>query len=323
MYTAAVIVRLLIPRVVLGLLLVTVLLVAGQLGQLAPVLRQAGAVEWSAVLGAAFGVLIEPALPLVCLFAAGATYGALRSDGAWTAALALGHRPLALLRPAIALGLIAAVSAATLAHGPVPRWIDGLRGDLLVGLAQLPTDAQLTLATGHARIGPDRSLHAVTDRTYLRARRAHLQRGADGWRLIADDAWIWSPGARVRIGRAELVLDRRQLERRLGQLGAPNSLPTAALDRSAHHRFVAHRRSALPMLGIGWAILGAVLGVRLGARLAVLVAAGLVGASYWILRVGELNARADFAPPWFAAWAPVMLVALLAALGLARLRRSG
>lgn len=322
-YDTAVIASLLIPRFALGLLLIGLLLLAGQLGQLAPLLRQAGAIDWGGLLAAAGGILLEPALPLACLFATGASYGALRADGAWDAAVALGHRPLALLRPAIALGALVALVAAGLAHGAVPRWIAGLRVGLVAGLEALPPGASLPIDGGVARVGPDGSLHATVDGTYLRAASAGLVQEAEGWRLVARDAWLWSRSARIRVGEARLALDRGRAERRLGQLGPPNSVPTADLAATAHHRFVAARRSALPSLALGWALLGAILGVRLGGRAALLAGAGCVGITYWILRIGELNARAELVPPWFAAWAPAALTALVACLGLARMNRSG
>lgn len=315
--------RRLLIRASVGLVLIALLLVAGQVGQLAPVLRQAGAIDWTTLLLTAAGILVEPALPIVCLFACATTYGALRAEGSWIAAEAAGHRPARLLLPALGLGIGAATLAAALAHGPVPRWIQQVRGTVVAGLNALPADTDLRLAGGRARVAADGSLHAVWDQTYLQARSARLVKAADTWHLVADDAWIWAPGARIEVRSAQVALDRRAIRRRLGQLGPPNSLATAQLDTSPRHRFLAARRTALPCLAVGWALLGGLIGIRVGPLRAVAAAAGLVALSYWVLRMGELNARAGMMSPLLAAWAPVGLNGLLAVGGLLRSRRGG
>ena len=315
--------RLIAIRVALGLGLICVLLLAGQIGQLAPLLGRAGAIDWLTLLPAALGVLLEPTLPIVCLLGCGLAYGALRVDGAWDAAMGLGHRPATLLLPALLLGVGAASLATVLAHSATPRWISAVRAAVVDGLSTLPPGARVSLADGHARVDADGVLHAVVGDTFIRAAAPAID--LDERRVDARDAWIWSPRLRAHVGAVTLRLDADQRLRGLGQLGPPNSLPTGQLGASPHHRFIAHRRTALPILAVFWAVLGGLLGVRLGGLRAVITGAAAVGVAYWILRTGELTARADMMPAWLAAWAPVALTALVTLWGALRLdgRRSG
>ena len=301
--------KLIATRVAMALGLVCVLLLAGQLSQLAPLLRQAGRIEWGLLLPAALGILLEPTLPIVCLLGCGLAYGALRLDGAWDAALALGHRPAVLLKPALICGALAASLSAGLAHYATPTLIQHVRTAIVDGLSALPAGARFALADGHARVDADGVVHAVVGATYIRAASPVIR--LDQARIDATDAWVWSPRVRAKVGAVTLRLDPDARLRGLGQLGPPNSLPTAHLGASAHHRFIAHRRTALPVLAVFWALLGGLLGARLGGLRAVLVGAAAVGLAYWILRTGELSARAQMMPAWLAAWAPVGLTGLV------------
>lgn len=313
--------RLIGVRVALGLGLVCVLLLAGQLGQLAPVLRQAGDIDWHVLLPAALGVLLEPTLPIVCLLGCGLAYGTLRVDGAWDAALGLGHRPARLLAPALTLGLLAAATCAGLAHFATPALIGQVRGAVIDGLTSLPPGARLPLADGYARVDEDGVIHAVLGQTFLRAAVPELD--LDAGHVTAHDAWIWSPDVRAHVDTVTVRLRPGLPHRALGQLGPPNSLPTARLGASPHHRFIAHRRTALPALAIFWAVLGGLLGARLGGLRAVLSGAVAVGLAYWILRTGELTARAGMMPAWLAAWAPVGLTGLGTLWGVLQAEGSG
>lgn len=303
--------RLLLLRCLLGLAVVAALLLGGQIGRLAPLLAQAGALDWLSLLRTAFGLMIEPALPIVCLFACGATYSRLRADGAWHAALALGHRPARLFLPAAGLGLVAALIATGLAHGPAPRWVAQVRHTVEAGLTTLPRNVSLPLMGGHARLDDAGVLYAVVDRTFIRATAPRMR---PGWRIEAGAAWIWGPQVRLQTDAVVLQLKPPRAARRMGTLGPPNSVATADLGASPRHRFLAHRRSALPALSLIWALLGAALGARWGGLRMVAAGAGAVGVGYWILRTGELTARAGMLSPIVAAWAPVALMTAILAL---------
>jgi lipopolysaccharide export LptBFGC system permease protein LptF len=295
---------------------VSALLLGGQLGQLAPLLAQAGGLDWLRLLRTALGLMVEPALPIVCLFACGAAYSRLRADGAWHAALALGHHPARLFAPALGVGLGAALLASFLAHGPAPQWVAQTRQTVERGLAVLPRGVALPLVDGHARLDDAGVLHAVVNHTFIRAEAPRMR---PGWRIEAGAAWIWGPKVRVRTDAVVLQLRPPRVARRLGVLGPPNSVPTAALDDTPRHRFLAQRRTALPALSVIWALLGALLGARWGGLRMVAGGTAAVGIGYWVLRTGELTARAGFMSPTVAAWAPfALMVAVCAGISVAR-----
>ena len=66
----------------------------------------------------------------------------------------------------------------------------------------------------------------------------------------------------------------------------------------------------MPLMAPLWALLGGLLGGFLGGVRALVVGAGVVTLAYWILRTGELSARAGFGSAAFAAWAPCLLLFL-------------
>ena len=53
------------------------------------------------------------------------------------------------------------------------------------------------------------------------------------------------------------------------------------------------------------------------------MAAAAVAAAYWLLRTGELSARAGLLDPAFAAWAPFATLLCVLALALPRLATPG
>lgn len=165
--------------------------------------------------------------------------------------------------------------------------------------------------------GLDRAAGDPTDDPPLLVRAGSARIAGD--QLLLDDARLWSPTLRIRVGTVQIPLDADPLARRLGMFGPPNATPTAELDpTNVHHRFTAHRRSALPAMAPLWALLGALLGARAGGAIAVAGGAVAVGAGYWLLRTGELSARAGFMSPVLAAWAPALLLALALAWALHR-----
>ncbi len=305
----------------LTVLVLLVILGVGQVARLADYLRAAPLLP---LLGPLLLVLAEAALPLAGLVAAGLVYGRLRQDGALVAQAALGVRPAARLGPAVVLGGGLGASAAVLAWAPVPGAVETLRGRIVeaASSAVLRGDAAAPLPGGGiARTASDGVLWAALPGsggeppTLLRAGGAEVVATTAGFDLELTDAWLWGPRLRVRVGSARVALDDPARRRRLGMLGPPNSLPSPALEvRDPHHAFTWHRRLALPALAPLWALLGALLGGALGGAGAVLGSAALVGFAYWLLRAGELTARAGLMSPALAAWAPVLVVGLLLAL---------
>lgn len=303
-----------------GLVLAAVLalLVAGQMARVGDLLMAAGPdAPWGEALGRGALILLEAALPLAGLLAAGLAYGRLRAEDAWLAHAALGRRPEPALLPALAVGLALGGGAAALAHGPVPVAVDGLRALLLdaASAALTVVDRPLALPGGGVALRRSDAVWIAVgdgaDATLIRAADAHLAVSGDGASITLEDARLWHPDTRLQVGAARLTAPAATLERRLGMLGPPNALTTAALDGGdVHHRFTAHRRSALPAMAPLWALLGALLGARFGGPAAVALGAGSVAAAYWLLRTGELSARAGFMSPALAAWAPAALLGL-------------
>ncbi len=340
--------RELLTATVIVLAAVLLILLSGQLVQIGDLLLTAGPrAPWAAAIGAGLAILLEAALPLTGLVAAGLVYGRLRAEGGWVASAAVGQRPEPLLLPALALGIVLGAGATYLAHGPVPRAVAGLRVTLLdaAAAALAVADRPLALPGGGVarRIDGDRvwaALPASGGPLLVRAADVKLRvedalapaspgaqgsngqgsngqgsngQGSNGQgiaHLILTDAQIWGSAARIQVREAHLTVPVERLARRLRMLGPPNALTTAALDPGdVHHRFTAHRRSALPAMAPLWALLGALLGARFGGPGAVAIGAGTVAFAYWFLRTGELSARAGFMSPALAAWAPLALLA--------------
>ncbi|MEZ4475130.1 MAG: LptF/LptG family permease [bacterium] len=305
----------LLLHVGLALAVLCGLLVAAQAVRLWP----AGVVPRPALLLPAVLALAEPALPLAALFGAGLTYGRLRRQGALVALAALGTPPARVLAPAVAVGVMLGGLAAFVAADAGPRAVTDLRARALdlegpapAGLLRLPAGAALEIG------GPPeaRTLWAgfpsAAGPVLVHGQRPALLGGGAG--LTLGPTWIWGPRLRAQVGEVVVRLGPDALHRRLQTLGAPHDLPTAALDPTdRRHAFLAARRLALPALAPIWALLGGLLGGGLGGRRAVVAGAAAVGAALWLLRTGELTARAGFLAPALAAWAPVALVALLAA----------
>lgn len=291
-------------------------------------LRPAGIDLDPTLLGLALVALLEPALPLVGLFATGLTYGRLRRDGALIALAALGAGPIRRLAPALLLGSVLGTGAFICAIELGPRAVARLRTHLLSAWSQgyLPPGT-LHLPSGRLDLVEDGLWATWSSRrgaVVLHGTRPTLQldqRAAQGPELHLGPTWIWGPDLRVHVREARLILGPDALHRRLGTLGAPNSLRSAELDpRDPKQEFLHWRRLALPALAPIWAVLGALLGGGLGGRRALVAGAGVVALAAWLLRTGELTARAAFLPAAVAAFAPLVLVALLALWAAVRLR---
>ena len=158
--------------------------------------------------------------------------------------------------------------------------------------------------------------------TLVHAMSAEARPLEGGFELELRDVHLWGGDLRVRTRRALARVDDPDLTRRLGMLGPPNATRSPDLDLGdPHQSFTWHRRLALPAMAPLWALLGALLGAAAGGTLAVAVGAGSVACGYWLLRTGELSARAGLLDPGLAAWAPALVLALLLALLGPRLAR--
>lgn len=318
-----------------GGLLVAVF-VAGQWAKLADLLGTAGDWgQWSRLMSLAALALVEAALPLVGLIAAGLVYGRRRMDGALLGYSALGWSPWRVYGPTFVFGAVCAVVAAWLAASPVPqalvsmgrlvtdmaveRTLDAQQGIVLpqgavlraesdagpFWLALTPKGSPPTLIRAEAIEGAvEESITPFAAQTSERGRPLSLN-------FDARNVWVWTHGMSAHVGRANLALGNPELGRRVAMLGPPNSLPSIALDRhDVHHQFTWHRRLSMPLMAPLWALLGGLLGGFLGGVRALVVGAGVVTLAYWILRTGELAARAGFGSAAFAAWAPCLLLFL-------------
>lgn len=267
-------------------------------------------------------VLMEGALPLLCVLAAGLAAGRLRAEGGWAAFAALGGRPRSILAPTWIIATLLAGAAAWVAHGPGPRALAALGADLRAAAASGVSLAERPVSLpggGVARRDASGAFWAVLPQgrevAVLRAAQAHAQIEADELQIALEEVWISQPRLHLRSPSLVIKLDAAQLSARLGQFQPPNASPTADLDRAQrHHRFVAARRSAQPAAAPVWAWLGLSLGIGLGGLRALLGGAALVAGAYHVLRMGELAARAGFGSPELAAWAPTLILLGLAAL---------
>ena len=303
----------------------TALLLGGQLVHVGDLLLAPGAwALWPKATGLGAVVLLEVLLPLVPLLGMGLAFGRMRADGSLMARAALGSSPAELLLPVTLVGSLLGASAAWVAQSTIPDAVAALRATVveganhgfLAGTRPLPGGGTLIAARqDHA---DTREIWAVLPTgvdgspRIVRAGSTRLQSDAGQLMVVLSDAWIWGPVLRAHVGQARIRLDDPRMWRRLGMLGSPNDTRSASLSTVLlHHRFVWHRRWALPATGPLWAVLGALIGGAVGSTLATVLSAGLVVSFYWLLRMGELACRAGRESPVLAAWLPGCLLLLL------------
>ena len=98
-------------------------------------------------------------------------------------------------------------------------------------------------------------------------------------------------------------------------LGPPNATTNRMLSTSdPHHVFTLHRRFALSCMALLWGLIGAFLGLKMNGPIVVILSSGIVASSYWVLRTGELAARAGELSPVLAAWSPVLVMTTILAI---------
>ena len=305
----------------------TALLLGGQLIHVGDLLLAPGALAlWPRAMALGAVALLEVLLPLVGLLGMGLAFGRMRADGSLTARAALGGSPSELLLPVTLVGSLLGAAAAWVSQSHIPHAVAALRTTvleganrgILAGTRPLPGGGTL-IAAGHGRHG-GQEIWAVLPTgprgppRIIRAQSTRLQLDAQQLVVVLDDAWVWGPKLRAHIGQARIRFDDPRLRRRLGMLGSPNDTRSSSLSTVLpHHRFVWHRRWALPATAPLWAALGALIGGAVGNTIATVLSAGLVVAFYWLLRMGELACRAGSWSPAWAAWLPwCMLLVLLA-----------
>ena len=116
-----------------------------------------------------------------------------------------------------------------------------------------------------------------------------------------------------------------ELRATLARLEAGESVPHASRN-PIQYRLQIHRRYALPMAPMLFALVGVPLAARRargGRSWGVLLCAGLVGAYYGVLTFSQYLALAGTLPAGIALWIPNALCAVVAAALLARARRPG
>lgn len=116
-----------------------------------------------------------------------------------------------------------------------------------------------------------------------------------------------------------------ELRTTLAKLEAGESIRQASR-KPIEYRLQIHRRFALPLAPLLFALVGVPLAVRRtrsGRSWGVLLCAGLVGAYYGVLTFSQYLALAGALPPGIALWIPNALCAIAATLLLLRARRPG
>jgi len=240
-----------------------------------------------------------------------------RTEGALTAAAALGHVPAVLLLravwpTAVICGLTGAWSASELG----PRRLAALRARAVAALGALEGDTSLrgTLAGGGAwvvRGGAEPGLAPQVELalpgsaglTWVAATLARVEP------LSLEDAHVWSPGLRARVG----VLALSDASLSPWSLDSRHVTPTSALDLTDPRLdFVAHRRVANPLAGAPLAALGAWLAARQSAVVTGWTVAAVLGGYHAVQRALEHAVRAGTLPP-MSAWAGAASLAVVAA----------
>ena len=249
----------------------------------------------------------------------GATLAAARwrSEGALTAAEALGDVPTALLWRAVwPTAAACALVGAWVASDLGPRRLAALRGRAVAAVGALEGDTSLRgpLAGGGAWVVRGRGSNVGAPQVEL----AVPSSGGLTWisatlesvePLTLVDARVWSPALRARVG--ELVLSDGALSP--WSLDGRHVTPTSALDvRDARLAFVAHRRVANPCAGAPLAALGAWLAARRSAVVAGWTTACALGGYHALQRALEQAARAGTAPP-ASAWGGVAALCVVLA----------
>jgi lipopolysaccharide export system permease protein len=114
-----------------------------------------------------------------------------------------------------------------------------------------------------------------------------------------------------------------ELRAAIARLEAGEPVPRGSRD-PREYRVQLHRRYALPMAPMLFALIGVPLAMRLtrgGRSWGVLLCAGLVGAYYGVLTFSQYFALQGSIPAWLALWIPNAVCAAAAAVLLARARR--
>ncbi len=267
-----------------------------------------GIAMWGAV------ALCEAALPLTGALASGLAYGRLRQEGALLAFQMLGHRPAVLFLPAALLGGLLSAFGLFAAQSAVPRSLSHVQSILIDALQREFSSPGEHLFSNGAMLFQTEPVNGANEvifvdgakpyPTVIRAEAIRLE----GERLVLKEAWIYGSALQAHVGRVALNADAVSAQKKLKAFGPPNATPSAELDRSLHHRFIYHRRIAMPALAFIWSLLGAILGASYGGIRALLGSVGLIAFAYGLFRAGELNARAGFCPIWWGAYAPLFLM---------------
>ena len=120
-----------------------------------------------------------------------------------------------------------------------------------------------------------------------------LSTAGSEWTMTADALMMWPQAFQITAESATFSFDRPSLPAQLRMFGPPNAYSNAQLNlTNPHHAFTYHRRLAFGFIIVPWFIIGAFAAIRFSGPLVGLLCSGLIGMSYWVLRSGELAARA-------------------------------
>ncbi len=270
--------------------------------------------------------LSEALLPIAGLTTSALAFGRLRNENALNAWHSLGISSTPLYAAILALGLFLGLVTLSLGQSVIPNAM-GEMGDLLKQetLSAIFTPGPKKLSEKIKFFVLDskpRELWAIlqtSDKPTILQAHLDPEIAIQQNRLELQDVYIWSKDAHLHSKRAQLDLSNelahvnRGLNKRLAMFRAPNRTPSRELKNSLHERYTWHRRLAFPALAPIWCLLGALLGARFGAGKSICAAISICAFSYWLLRLGELAARAGFTAPTAAAWLPVAFCATICA----------
>ena len=141
-------------------------------------------------------------------------------------------------------------------------------------------------------------------------------------KLTLHDVRYVSKQAQLTLGRLDFKLPAdMRLSKLYKTFGPPNSLDNDQLDHSVHHRFIYHKRLALPLLNLILMLVGAWSGLSLNLGGCLIVAVTMVSGGLGLLRALELWARMGHLSPLVAAWLPTLILLIVTAWALRDLMR--
>ncbi|MEE2787163.1 MAG: LptF/LptG family permease [Myxococcota bacterium] len=285
------------------------------------------------LMGKALFILLEMVVPISVLVGTVLLFGRLRTHQVPLALATLGHAPHQMLRPMLPWVIFLALLSGWLTADPIPSTIESLGHDLHRSVVQssLSHDGvirldKLEVITSTTGDGDRRHwMTMVRDHgpaLIIFGENLYLTVEQEAWRMRVESLMMWPDQFRIRAPVAQFKFAPPNLPDHLRMFGPPNARVSHRLDVThPHHQFTYHRRIAFSVIIIPWFILGALGAIRFQGPVIGLMCCGLLGVSYWLLRSGELAARAFQYSPVLAAWGPVILACAMVPICWVSLRR--